>query len=586
MAGYSNSSQTAIITMKRFFLLPLFSTLLHAAAPEEYTLTNITGWTPAQLATLPHFDRYVPVQPTGASTDFTAVCANGIGMTAGNRDSLGSFVETSTQTNITPWGTYYWSRSVWDGRDWHFYSGNVKQSTVRASNVLGQIIGYSTLSGGGSTSLDYQSHGYVLDSATGEKSDLTPTANRADPKDMNDRGEMTGIWSDASTSHPFRRSTGGTFTDFVFNYPFSHYISPSVINNHGHVAGMITIWETPRIYHPFFSESGSAVITLPYPSQASPDTGSIADINDHDIIVGEAHKAASPIETNAVRWSKDGNSWVAEDLNELLEDNFDFLLDRAIAINDAGHIIASGHHDDDPDNSFNTRRFLLTPVEFPAPTATSVTPANITAQSASLRVKINPVNLSTTSTLEYGTDANYGTIVSLPSSSGTLPLLAQHSLAGLTPNTEYHFRATATNASGATTSNSYSFTTPWDWTSWATANLGSTDPEADVNGNGLPDLIDYATGATSRPTLTTTSTQAKLTFRRSLIADGVTIIVQVSDDLVNWDDGSTYSYGSGTSSNAITEELSRTADGIDGETVTVCADLGNHTFMRLKIIAP
>ncbi|MCP5537328.1 MAG: fibronectin type III domain-containing protein [Akkermansiaceae bacterium] len=572
--------------MKQLLLTALFPALLHAAAPEEYTLTNITGWTPAQLAALPHFDRYVPVKPTAASTDFTPVCSNGIGLVTGNRGTLGSYVVSATQTNIEPWGTYYWSYWIWDGRDNHFYSGNVKQSAVRAANVLGQVMGYSTIAGSGSSSLDYDSHLYLRDTTTGEHLDLTPTAHRADPRDMNDHGEITGNWSETSASHPFRRASGGTFTDFVFDYPYSHYIAPSVINNHGHVAGMITIWETPRIHHPFFSESGSAVVTLPYPSQASPDTGSIADINDHDILVGEAHQSTNTTETSAVRWWQDGNTWVAEDLNELLVDNFDFILDRAIAVNDAGHIIATGHADGGADNTFNTHTFLLTPVTFPAPTTTALQPSNIGATSADLRVKINAANLTTSSTLEYGTSTSFGSTVSLPASSGTSPQLALATVAGLNPNTTYHFRATSTNASGATTSNSYSFTTPWNWASWSTTTLGSSDPEADTNQNGLPDLIDYATGTTAHPTLATTSTQAKLTFRRSLIADGVTIIVQVSDDLVHWQDGSTYSLGSGSSSNATTTELSRTPDGTDGEMVTVGTDLGDHTFMRIKVTAP
>ncbi|NNJ86047.1 MAG: hypothetical protein HKP20_02650 [Akkermansiaceae bacterium] len=556
------------------------------ATAEEYKLTNITGWSSSELASLPHFDRYVPIKPDGSSTDFVAVCGNGIDVTAGNRGALGSCVLSSSQTNITPWGTYYWSYWFWDGTDYHYYSGNVSQSTVRAMNVFGQIAGYSTISGYGDSSANYDSHAYLFDAHTGKMTDLTPAAHRADPRDINDLGEITGYWSDTSTGHPFRRSVSGDFTDFVFNEPFSHHISPSVINNHGHVAGMITIWKTPRIYHPFFSESGSAVVTLPYPSQASPDTGSIADINDHDIIVGEAHKASSPIETSAVRWSKNGDTWVAEDLNELLVDNFDFVLDRAKAINDAGHIIATGHADGGPDNTFNTHYFLLIPVEFPAPTVTSL-PAHVSgANSATLRAKINPANLSTDVTFEYGPNTGYGNTFAYLNNVGTAPVLLDCAYTGLLPHTTYHYRVTATNASGTTVSQPRSFTTPWDWTSWATAQLGATNPHGDANHNGMPDLVDYASGGISQPTITTTSTQARLTFRRSLIAAGVMITVQVSDNLVNWQDGSTYSYGSASSSNTVTTELSRTPDGQDGEIVTVATDISNHAFMRLKVVTP
>ena len=267
------------------------------APPAEYELTNITGWTPAKLATLPHFDRYVPVKPAGASVDFVGVSANGLGLAVGNRDSVdGAFVEAATQTDIPAWGTFYWSRWVWDGHDYHYYSGNVTQSPARAVNVLGQIAGYATLSGSGESSLDYDTHGYLRDAGTGERVDITPMAHRADPRDLNDRGELTGIWSDTSVSHPFRRLVDGTFIDFVYDEPFSHAISPAVINNHGHVAGLVTVWTTPRDYIPFFSESGSATVGLPYPDQDKAYKASIADINDHDVIVGHFHKATTPLE--------------------------------------------------------------------------------------------------------------------------------------------------------------------------------------------------------------------------------------------------------------------------------------------------
>lgn len=172
------------------------------------------------------------------------------------------------------------------------------------------------------------------------------------------------------------------------------------------------------------------------------------DINDHDVIVGYYHKADTPLETSALRWSKQGGNWIAEELVELLVDNFDFILDRALAINDAGHIICSGHADGGPDDRWNTHQFLLTPLEFAPPAVTTLPPTNITSTGATLRAKINPGNLATTGDLQHGSSTGYGTDTPLAPASGTLPTLAELPLGGLTPHTTYHFRATATNPQG------------------------------------------------------------------------------------------------------------------------------------------
>ncbi len=566
-----------------------------ASAAEEYTLTNITGWTPAQLATLPHFDRYVSLTPTGATTDFTPVCANGLGLVTGNRSDAngddGAVVVAGSQTDIGAWGTWYWSYWLWDGRDNHYYSGSVERSPARAANVLGQVVGYANLGGGSSefaTRDDWDDHIYLYDPATGEKSDLTPTAHRADPRDMSDRGEITGIWSDDTTSHPFRRSADGTFTDIIWNEPFSHYTSPAVINNHGHVAGMTTVWTTPRDYIPWFSESGSTTVALPYPDQANSYNGAINDINDHAVIVGYYHKADTPLETTALRWTKESGNWVAEELIELLDDNMDFILDRAIAVNDAGYIICSGHADDGPDNSWNTHRFLLTPLSFPAPAVTTLGPENVTSTSATLRAKVNAGNLSTTGVFQHGTSNGYGTDAAIAPVNGTLPSLTEQALTGLSPHTTYHYRAGATNSSGTTEGADESFTTAWDWTSWAASNLGgSIDPNADSNGNGSPDGIDYATG--SEPSLAgvVANGQFQVTFHRLAAADGITLVVQVSDDLKTWTDGSSYSLAASTPDTSVSTEISRIKDGAEAEWITVGIDASASTrFVRLKAVMP
>jgi hypothetical protein len=72
-----------------------------------------------------------------------------------------------------------------------------------------------------------------------------------------------------------------------------------------------------------------------------------------------------------------------------------------------------------------------------------------TGTSAELAGTVNPNGLPATYTFEYGTSLSFGAIStpsSVPSSSGDTPVSA--SLAGLTSNTTYYYRAVATSAAG------------------------------------------------------------------------------------------------------------------------------------------
>lgn len=576
--------------MKRFAttLCVLLAFEAISVGQEVYTLTNISGWTPAQLATLPHFDRYVPLLPDGATGDFTPRCANGLGLVAGTRGSAGAFVLGGTQTEIEAFGTWHWSYWTCDAHDCHFYWGTVEHSPARAVNVLGQVVGFANLGGvstEASTYFNWDDHLYLYDTTTGQKADLTPTAHRCDAADLNDRGVITGYWADESTYHPFRRSADGVFTDFVFTGNPNHTITPHVINNSGHVAGVVSIWTTPRQHIPFLSVAGSDIEPLPYPDLLNNYNATITDINDHDILVGYYHKADNPYETTALRWSNQGGTWVAEPLIELLVDNQNFILDRAIAVNDAGYIICTGHADGGPDNQFNTHTFLLTPLSFPPPTVTTLTPVSVTSTSATLRAKLNAANLATTAMFQHGTTTSYGTDTPISPLNGTLPVLAQHTWNALSPHTTYHYRATATNSAGTTEGADESFTTAWDWPTWRAAHLGTTEPDADSNQNGIPDLVDYATGNGPPLSCALTNGQLNVTFRRLRNADGITLVVQVSDDLITWNDGSTYSLLFSTPNTAYTTELSRLADGPETEWITVAIPSATpRLFVRLKVI--
>ncbi len=543
----------------RYLLLFLFPTLVVrpalAAVPSEYELTDITGWSEAQLATLPYFKKFVPVDPVGAGTDFIPAAHNGQGLTGGNRTSgttwvqgSGAYVADGTQSNVSAWlrsgywFSYSWSYTYFDGTDYHFQNGFVTHSPFKDLNTLGDMVGYATVPGSGSSSAGYADHAWILDPETGEKTDITPDATRAVPNGINDHGDITGYWSNSNGYHAFRRTADGVFTDFTVT---NGVVTPGVINNHGHIAGMVTIYSTPRLYYPFFSEAGTEMTALPLPSQGSPDTASIADINFHDILVGEAYRSDSaPRVTSAARWVRVDGSWQAEDLNELLADNLDFILDRCIAINDAGYILATGHLDGGPDNTYNTHRLLLTPDVLAKPAVTTLAAVDTTSTSAVLRAVINAAGLPAGWHFEYGTSTLFTAASSTTAATGTCPVVAGVTLTGLTPDTTYHLRAVATNSEGTVMGSNLSFRTSWNWPAWAAAHPGISAPDDDMNTNGAPDLLDYATGNTPHPVMTIVSNRMTYTFFQAINADGVQLAVDISPDMVTWYERAAFSSGS------------------------------------------
>jgi hypothetical protein len=88
------------------------------------------------------------------------------------------------------------------------------------------------------------------------------------------------------------------------------------------------------------------------------------------------------------------------------------------------------------------------------PTLGSVSATNIQGISALLKGDVDPEGLATTYWFDYGTASDFvgatRTIVS-PAGSGTDPHPARVAISGLQPNTTYHYRLVATNASGTTT---------------------------------------------------------------------------------------------------------------------------------------
>ncbi len=97
------------------------------------------------------------------------------------------------------------------------------------------------------------------------------------------------------------------------------------------------------------------------------------------------------------------------------------------------------------------------------PTASTESPSDLEAISATLNGKVNPKSFSTTYQFEYGTSEAYGSKV--PASpkfagSGTSDVKVSEPISGLKPGTTYHYRVVATNAEATTASKDETFTTP------------------------------------------------------------------------------------------------------------------------------
>jgi DNA-binding beta-propeller fold protein YncE len=99
----------------------------------------------------------------------------------------------------------------------------------------------------------------------------------------------------------------------------------------------------------------------------------------------------------------------------------------------------------------------------PPPTPPIVGPASASATSpttATLTGAINPNGIRTRYTLEFGTDASYGTATFGEAGNASETQQVSLALNGLLPGTAYHFRLVASNEDGTVAGEDHTFTTP------------------------------------------------------------------------------------------------------------------------------
>lgn len=481
-----------------------------AQVAQTYSITDVTGWSDNQLAALPWFAHWIPLQPPGAPAGFSPAARNGSGMVAGDRPgsypmpSQGVYVQSGTNILIPAWGGHSWSYWSCDGEDCHYYWGRVEHSPAMDVNALGLIAGHATIeTPHNSNPFDYIEHAYLFDPVTGLKTDLTPDGTGyARAFRLNDLGVVIGNYSGPSNFFAFRREADGTMHHFL--HPAAT-VQPMVVNNAGLVAGIHTTYTVSnRIVVPWIASNTTVMTPIPLPSQGNPDTCNFTDLNNHGLLVGWANKLATPYETTAIRWFADANgNWVAQDLNEVVDPG-EYILDRVIAANDAGHLIVAAHLDTPQQEP---RTLLLTPDVLPPPTVVTLPPARLMPTSAVLRAQVNACALTTTAAFHWGIAGLYTATNPAAGAAltGTAPVIVTCLLTNLQPHTTYHCRVSAQNSQGTTLGQDVTFTTPYDYASWAAEQFGASStnetlggPLADPDGDGWNNTTEFALGLDPR----------------------------------------------------------------------------------------
>jgi hypothetical protein len=139
----------------------------------------------------------------------------------------------------------------------------------------------------------------------------------------------------------------------------------------------------------------------------------------------------------------------------------------------------------------------------PPPTVITTAATGIGANTATLNGTVNANNISTAVSFNYGLTTSYGsTAPGIPSpvtGNTTTPVSA--AIAGLAPNTTYHFQVSGTSSNGTSNGNDMTFTTtgppPTVVTTAATGVTGTTATlNGTVNANGVVATVTFEYGLT------------------------------------------------------------------------------------------
>jgi len=157
----------------------------------------------------------------------------------------------------------------------------------------------------------------------------------------------------------------------------------------------------------------------------------------------------------------------------------------------------------------------------------------VSSTGATLNGTVNPNGFASTYYFDYGTTTAYslGPTASASAGSGTSALPESAFIAGLTPNTTYHFRIVATNIFGTTTGSDQTFTTsppPPDAITGAATSISSTGATLNgtVNPNGSATTYYFDYGTTTAysmgPTAVTSAGSGTSVIPESAVVTGLT----------------------------------------------------------------
>jgi RHS repeat-associated protein len=152
----------------------------------------------------------------------------------------------------------------------------------------------------------------------------------------------------------------------------------------------------------------------------------------------------------------------------------------------------------------STKRPYLSVVYGLKPTATTEAASLVGETGATLKGQVNPNGAETKYQFEYGTTTSYGTKVPATAESvgsGPTNVAVSKAVSGLVGNTTYHYRVSATNASGTTVGADKTFTTPKPPSVITESAYPPSETEAAVTGkvnpNGLSTTYQYQYGTTT-----------------------------------------------------------------------------------------
>ena len=204
-------------------------------------------------------------------------------------------------------------------------------------------------------------------------------------------------------------------------------------------------WDT-TIIHPFTYEKGAHIAVLNAAGLTSKaiDFSGFLSPGDKYTVVDAQNYYGTPLVSNAtysggtVTLSLNGTSMpavIGNDLRQMSHTRNEFNVFVVMATGTAG-------------------------VTTQSPTVTTTSASGITTSSATLNGTVNPNGSSATYRFDYGLTTSYGSSTSnVSAGSGSSVVAGTASISGLSANTAYHYRISATNAGGTSLGSDATFTT-------------------------------------------------------------------------------------------------------------------------------